>query len=942
MSEAIITVILTQATTILDQLIRQEVQLISGVRKEITKLESEFKTIKAVLIDAEKRQVKEETVKTWLENLNDVAYETDDVLSEWITLLQKEKIEGLRNKFQSSSPTKKVYSVLTLPCLGYNKITLRRDIALKIKDINEKLAAIAKEKDRYNFSVITGNDLSSCPDRPRTTSYVDLSKVEGRDLDKNKLLTKLLSEKNQKNQGLNVLSIVGMGGMGKTTLAQVVYNSSDVFRNFDKRIWVCVSEPFDEVRVAKAILEDIEGSAPNLFELETIARKIRHHLEKKKFLLVFDDVWTGNSAKWEQIFSTLSIGASGSTILVTTRVETVAKMMGSEYEHRLGKLSDQDSWALFKKFAFHGRDKEECERFECVGRKIADKCKGRPLTIKTIGSLMGFKNSLQDWENVFSSEFWKLEEAGNLFPPLMLSYFDLPSNMKRCFSFCSFFPKDHVIEASNLIQLWMAQGYLGLNEQVEMERLGQVYLQSLAMRSFFQDLVLDKDGKTILSFKMHDMVHDFAQYLTKNECRVIEFNSSSDLERKIGSSHKRARHLTVVRSEDKKFPNVPNVEKLFTFWVQSFFDSPPIISQLDQIDPDLFRRLSCIKALDLSRNRIGELPKEIGNLIKLKFLNLSHNPFWELPLAICELYNLQTLKLCACDHLRKLPQEIGKLVNLRHLEIDRTDSLKTLPKGVSDLRSLQTLTKFIIVKGNDRDDPTCGLEELKNLKNLRGCLKIEGLGFVADPGEAKKADLQKKIHLSDVHLDFSPSIQNGNQSGVFEALELHENLHSLQINSFGGTNFPNWMMKLTNLHKLFVQDCKNCTTLPPLGKLPSLVTLHLEGLNSIKSLGPDFFGKNGSGALSAFPKLKKLKISKMENWEEWDLIIGKDEDSEIMPSLKCLKILHCGKLKALPAFLFRKTTIQKLRIHNCTILQQLYRRETGEDWGKISHSLRIS
>ncbi|KAL3632872.1 hypothetical protein CASFOL_025856 [Castilleja foliolosa] len=946
MSEAIITVVLTQATTILDQLIRQELHLITGVRKEINKLESEFKAIKAVLIDAEKRQVKEQTIKTWLEKLNDVAYEADDVLSEWITLMQKEEILGLENKYQSSSsssPTQKVCSFLSLPCLGFNKITIRRDIALKIKDINEKLTEIAKEKDRYNFIAITGNDVSLCPDRLRTTSYVDLSKVEGRDLDINTIISKLLSEKNQKNESLNVVSIVGMGGMGKTTLAQVVYHSSDVIENFKKRIWVCVSEPFDEVRVAKAILEDIEGTAPNLFELETIARKIRHHLEKTKFLLVFDDVWTEDFAKWEQIFNTLSIGERGSSILVTTRVETVAKVMGSKYEHRLGKLSDQDSWALFKKFAFHERVKEEeWARFESVGRKISDKCKGRPLSVNLIGGLVGSKNSLKDWENILSSELWELKEAENLFPQLMLSYFDLPSNVKRCFSFCAFFPKDHVIEASNLIQLWMAQGYLGLDEHVEMEVIGQNYLQSLAMRSFFQDLVLDKDGKRILRVRMHDLIHDFAQYLTKNECRVIEFNSSSDLERIMGLSLKKARHLTVVRSEDKKFPNVPNVEKLFTFWVHSFFDSPPIISQLDQIDPDLFFRLSCVKALDLSRNRIGELPKEIGNLIKLKFLNLSHNPFWELPLALCELYNLQTLKLSACDHLRKLPREIGKLVNLRHLEIDRTDSLKTLPKGVSDLSLLQTLTKFIVVKGNDKNDPTCVLEDLKNLKNLRGRLKIEGLGFVVDPDEAKKADLQKKIHLSDVHLDFGPSIQNGKQDEVLEALEVHENLESLQISSFGGTKFPNWMMKLTNLHKLFIQDCKNCTNLPPLGNLPSLETLHIESLNSIKSLGHDLFGINGSGALTAFPKLKKLKISKMENWEEWDLIVGKDEDIEIMPRIKCVKILHCGKLKALPAFLFRKTTIQKLRIHNCTILQQLYRRVTGEDWGKISHSLRIS
>ncbi|KAK6148759.1 hypothetical protein DH2020_016284 [Rehmannia glutinosa] len=935
MSDQVITTILTQVTQILEEQIRQEITLISGVKKEFKKLQSEFESIKAVLVDAEKRQVKEETVKLWLEKLKDIAYEADDVLSEWVISTQKSEIETLEN------PNRKVsFSLNPLPCLGFNKVALRREIALKIKKINEKLVNIAIEKDRYNFSVITVNE---CPDRIKSTSFVDLSEVEGRDLDKITLISKLLSEKN----GLNVVSVVGMGGIGKTTLAQVVYNSSAVVGNFDRRIWVCVSEPFDEVRIGKAILEDIEGIAPYLFELETIARKIRYYVENRKFLLVLDDVWTEDFSKWEQLFSTLSTGEDGSTILVTTRKERVAKVMGSKYELRLGKLSDQDSWALFKKIAFFEKSEEECERFESVGRKIADKCKGRPLTVKTIGSLMRFKKSLKDWDDVLSSEFWELEEAEKLFPPLMLSYFDLPSTVKRCFLFCAFFPKDHVIEANNLIQLWMAQGYLSSSENVEIEVIGQEYLQSLAMRSFFQDLVIDKDGKRILSMKMHDMVHDFAQYLTKNECSVIEFNN---LERKMESSHKSVRHLTVVRSEDTHFPNVKNVDKLFTFWVQSFYDSPRIVSQLDKIEPDLFLRLPCLRALDLSRNRIGELPKEIGNLIKLKYLNLSHNPFWELNPAICDLYNLQTLKLFGCDHLRKLPREIGKLVNLRHLEIDRTDSLKTLPKGISNLKSLQTLSKFIIVRGNDRGDATCALEDLSNLKNLRGCLKIEGLGYVADADEAKKAELQKKIHLSDLELDFSRSIQTGKQGEVIEALEPHENLQSLQISSYSGTKFPSWIMKLPNLHKLFLQDCQNCTNLPPLGKLPSLVTLHLEGMKNVKSLGLDFLGihanddmngEDGSaGALSAFPKLKKLKISKMESWEEWDSI-GKDENFEIMPRLRCLKISHCGKLKELPPRLLQKTPIQKLRIHYCALLQQKYHRENGEDWSMISHISKL-
>lgn len=937
MSDAVITVILTQVTEIVEEQIRKELRLVCGVGKEFNKLKSEFESIKAVIVDAEKRQVKEELVKVWLDKLKDVSYDTEDVLSEWAAAMQ---LEGDAAAARSSL-SRKVTSLFTMPCFGFERLALRRDIAIKIKKINGRLGEIAVEKEKYKFDEVLRNE---CFERPKTASFVDDADVEGRDVDKKNLIGRLVFCEDQE-KGINVISIVGLGGIGKTTLAQSVFKCDEVVNHFDRTMWVCASDPFDEVRIAKAILEVIEGSAPYLFELETLVTKIRNYVEGERFLLVLDDVWTEDFRKWEQLFQSLKTGKAGSTILVTTRKERVARIMGSTYQLPLGRLSVHHSWTLFEKIAFLDRKRDECERLEDVGKKIAEKCKGLPLAIKIIASLMKSKNSLSDWEDVFSSEFWEMEDAEGLFPPLMLSYYDLPSNVKRCFTFCAFIPKDNVIEADNLVHLWMAQGYLtsteATNASVEAEAVGHDYLQCLAMRSFFQDVVRESGsgGGRIVSVRMHDLVHDFAHYLTKNECSVIEFNS--DFQRKMESSHIRARHLTVVRGEDDQpFPNLTNVEKLFTLWIQSFYDSPSIVSQLDSIDPSFVRRLSSAKALDLSRNRIGELPKEIGNVIKLKYLNLSHNPFWELPETLCDLYNLQTLKLSACDHLRRLPSRIEKLSKLRHLEIDRTDSLKMLPKGISELASLQTLNKFIIVSPNDRSNGACGLAELKNLNKIRGCLRIEGLGFASDAAEAKKAELRKKINLSDLEMDFSPLIKNSSQDAVIEALEAPENLQSLQITSYGGSELPKWIMKLTKVQKIFLQNCQNCSTLPPLGRLPLLVTLHLEGLSSMKCLDLEFLGsrviseENGGDATSAFPNLRKLKISKMERWEEW-------EAKSVMPRLQCLKISCCGKVKAVPELLLRGSTLRKLRIDNCPLLHQLYNKESGELWREISHISKV-
>ncbi|XP_073302421.1 disease resistance protein RGA2-like [Primulina huaijiensis] len=952
MSEPIITVILTRVEAILEEMIREEIRLVSHVQKDVDNLTRTFKSLKALLLDAEKQQVKDEAVKVWLDNLKDVSYDADDVLFEWLTAINKSK-NDLEAEESSSSIYQKVHFFFTLPCSGVRKVALRRDIALKIKEINQRLGLIAVDKDRYKLNPLEGSDGL---DRLKAASYVVESDIRGRDVNKDTLVRKMLSDKNKKKT-LNVTSIVGLGGMGKTALAGLVYKSSDVYEHFDMRIWVCVSEPFDEMRVAKAIVEHIEGEALYVFELETVLHQLRNHIAGQRYLLVLDDVWTGECRKWEQIFNSLRAGAAGSVILVTTRHEMVAKTMGSSYELLLGELSEEDSWLLFSENAFSGRRKEQCEELEDVGRELARKCKGLPLVLKTIGGLMRFKTSLQDWQEILSSEFWTLEGAEKeLLPPFMLSYYDLPSPLKQCFSFCAYFPKDQKIDADNLIKLWMAQGYIKSTEFEEIEATGQKYLQNLAMRSFFQELEKDKDGTTILRFKIHDMVHDFAQYLTKNECSLIEVNG--DLVRKMESSPRSVRHLTLIRSEDAHFPtSIPNVEKLHSFWVQCFYDCPPILSKVDTVEPDLFCRLSRVKALDLSRNRLEELPKEVGKLMSLKYLNLSNNPLWELPEILGELYNLQTLNLSSCDRLKKLPQRIRKLVNLRHLIIDKTNSLKALPKGIGNLNSLQTLSKFIIIsRENNGEEVACRIADLNRLNKLRGHLKVEGLGYADDAEEARKAEMHEKTHLSGLHLDFSPITQPcSRKDEVIEALRVHTNLQVLQISSYGGTKFPTWIMNLSNMRELSLQDCLNCTNLPPLGRLPSLVILYIEGMQNLKFIGPEFLGLpvdgnstfNGGARLqgTSFPKLKKLKISNMKSWEEWDILNGGsfDENVKVMPCLKFLKLDHCGNLKTLPQHLLPDVTLLlKLRIKNCTLLKEQIEKN-GEKWSsKLSRIAKVS
>nr|XP_011468372.1 PREDICTED: putative disease resistance protein RGA1 [Fragaria vesca subsp. vesca] len=930
MSEALVSFLVEQLGSIFLQQVEQNVRLVVNVKKEVLNLTLNLETIQDVLADAERRQVKEANVRRWLNNLKEVSFEIDDVVDEWSTEILKQQIE--KQGENAVVPKKKVCFSIPFRCFcngQVHQIIFRRDIAVRIKELNEKLALIHEQRKFYNFH--RNETEIEQPARLKSFSIVDKSGTFGRDYERNKLVSQLVSENSEGRKKPLVISIVGLGGIGKTTLAQLAYNDDKVKGCFQKRIWVCVSEPLVQIAVAKAILEGLDESVPNSNELETYVQRISNSIEGRKFLLVLDDVWDSDHRKWEPFLTTLLCGASGSRILVTTRIAQVASAMGTTSGNtiHLQELSEETCRSLFYHIAFFDGARKESEKFEDIGNKIVKRCKGLPLAAKTLGSLMRYKNTIEQWVDVLNSKIWELQEfEQQVFQPLLLSYYDLESLSKRCVLYCATFPKDYEIDKDELIELWISQDYLEVKGgNKERKIVGQRCFENLVMLSFFQDFKEDVLGN-ITRCKMHDIVHDFVQYLTKDECFSMVVKGANERMELPGDE---VRHLSLMFAPEGPFPvSFLNCKSLRTL---TCFES-----KLTSIGVELISQLKSLRSLNLSENSILEVPKEIGGLIHLRYLDLSWNSeLKELPDSLCDLYNLQTLRLVFCGELVKLPDEeaMRKLTKLKHLYVWRCCRLKS--KGIRGLTGLQKLDAFHIngYKGADNEG-TSKLEDLKDLHQLEGSLYISHLQSVEDASEAVAACLGEK-RLFDLVLDFACVQCRGREGGghidmeILNGLQPHRDLESLSIwRCEASILLPNWILSLHKLKTLRLGVFGNCELLSgPLGKLPSLESLVFSGINKVKKVGVELLlGVDDDGSSSLFPKLKTLEFGAMEEWEEWE---GDFQNNNIiiMPCLSSLEIHRCPKLGTLPDFL-RNTPLQTVDISGSEILSDILRDKTSE------------
>ncbi|XP_031282878.1 putative disease resistance RPP13-like protein 1 [Pistacia vera] len=363
-----------------------QLALQDDVLSELEKWGTRWSYIDALLIDAEEKQLTNRAVKMWLDDLQDLAYDVEDILDEFDTHALELKIMADRH------PSIGCVRNIIPDCfssLSPHAIKFKVSMKSKIKDINSQFEDLYEAKDNLGLTTaISGGSSTAAYRRLADTCVPTEPGVYGRDDDKARILEMVLRDE-PSNAKFHVITIAGMGGIGKTTLTREVYNDKEV-KDFNPKVWVSVSEDFDVQRISKAILESIKLSPCCLTDLNPIQLTMSEQLRDKKFFLVLDDVWSEGDINnnWESLKSPFMVGAPGSKIVVTTRDRRVASTMGNDECYNLELLSDHDCWAIFKKHAFQGKDVDPDGISDFVREKVVEKCKGLPLAARALGGFL--------------------------------------------------------------------------------------------------------------------------------------------------------------------------------------------------------------------------------------------------------------------------------------------------------------------------------------------------------------------------------------------------------------------------------------------------------------------------------------------------------------------------------------------------------------------------
>ncbi|KAL6846292.1 hypothetical protein ACP4OV_023740 [Aristida adscensionis] len=788
-----------------------------------------------MVIEAAEQSPHQDKVKAFLQRLKDAFYDAEDLLDEHEYILLERKAKGGSNAVKATflKPLRAATS------RARNLLGENRKMIDKMNELKAILAEARTFRELLGLSSVNTAGWPAMPKPvvpPAITTSQPTSKVFGRDKDRDRIVDILLSNKSS-DEGSSVnhsgLAIVGVGGMGKSTLAQYVYNDKRIEAHFDVRMWVCISRKLDVHRHTQEIVEAAtKAECPRVNNLDTLQYKLRERLQSsKRFLLVLDDVWfeESDNEKWDQVLAALVSQENGSKILVTSRQDKLPPALRCEAAAvHLEDMDDAEFLALFKHHAFFGakvEDELKCKRLQEIADKIAQKLGQSPLAAKVVGSQLSMNKDVSAWRAALT--------ANNLSEPrraLLWSYEKLDPRLQRCFLYCSLFPKGHKFKIDELVHLWVAEGFVdSSNLSKTMEDVGKDYLNEMASASFFQLISERYFGSWYI---MHDLLHDLAESLSREDCYRLEDDTEAEIPTRV-------RHLSVSVKSMKKYKET--ICKLRHLRTVICID--PLLDDVSDVFGQILQFLNKLRVLYLSCYNSRELPESVGKLKHLRYLNLIRTFISELPRSLGTLYHLQLLQLN--DKVKSLPSTLCNLSKLRHVECydDRIHRLyeRVLPQipNIGKLTSLQKLQYFSVKKEKGYE-----LRQLRDMNELGGSLTVQNLENITGKDEALMSKLQQKSRLKELQLIWSSEDDMGEEDclhlEILEALMPPPQLESLTIQGYKSATYPNWLLNGSNLENLESFGLKNCSMLeglpPDVELFRHCSKLSLENVPNLKTL----------------------------------------------------------------------------------------------------------
>ncbi|XVF47010.1 hypothetical protein PTKIN_Ptkin03bG0074700 [Pterospermum kingtungense] len=500
-------------------LVQSEASSLSRVPDEVKEMKLLLASMRSFLQDADDRAGPiSQSQKDWVKNVRDLAYEAEDIINEFMYHERK------RQQWRGNHFKRLFQRSLHFPVDLY----VRHQVAAKLQDINKRMKSITERANQFGVQQLQVRDTTSHYD-PNWKNRLSESSLFFKDEDlvgikkaQYQLLGWLMDEEPRRT----VISVVGMGGSGKTTLVANTFNKPSVNQHFDFCSWITVSQQYEIEELFRSMVKGIYRQSceevPTTVDTMTyrvLVETLVQYLQPRRYLIVLDDVWSRQF--WQEISIAFPEGMRGSRIMVTARREDVAPIQFGlvSYVHLIQSLREDEAWELFCKKAFP-KELGGCPPdLDPLTRKLVEKCQGLPLAIATLGGLMSSKKLMADWKRVHDNLNWELINNPDLElvkTISLLSYHELPFQLKHCFLYCSMFPEDYEIGRKRLIRLWMAEGFLERVNDAPPEAVAESYLMELIARSLLLVTNRNPEGRP-KAIKMHDLVREFALSISKGE-----------------------------------------------------------------------------------------------------------------------------------------------------------------------------------------------------------------------------------------------------------------------------------------------------------------------------------------------------------------------------------------------------------------------------------------